>query len=84
MNAFRKNVCTKSNERLLIEVEIFLPKDIAELAQRSDRRLLIAEIILKLVKQLKAGPLKHFNNSRDYLNGAIVFLATEEGNQWGE
>ena len=84
LDALRKNVCTKSNERLLIEVEIFLPTDFADLVTCSDRKRLVAEIVLKLVKQLKAGPLKQFNNNRDCLTGAIAFLATDEGNRWSK
>jgi hypothetical protein len=61
-----------------------VPKNIADLVSKSDKRRLVAEIVLKLVKQLKAGPLKRFDNNRDWINGAIAFLATDVGDRWGK
>jgi hypothetical protein len=66
-----------------MEVEISVPSDISDLGSRSGK-VRVAEVVLKLVKQLKAGPLNHLKNDKEYLDGAIEFLATNEGRTWGK
>jgi hypothetical protein len=81
-DALGKRVRIHPRERLFMEVEISVPRDISDLGSRSDQ-VRVAEVVLKLVKQLKAGPLNHLKNDRECLDGAIKFLGTDEGRMWG-
>jgi len=61
-----------------MEAEKSVLRDISDLGSRSGK-VRVAEVVLKLIEQLKAGPLNHFKNDKEYLEGAIEFLATNEG-----
>jgi hypothetical protein len=65
----------------MMEVEMYIPHNITDIKGNEQR---VAEVVAKLVNKLKEGPLKHGKTDQEWLDGAIKFLVTDEGEAWSK
>lgn len=81
LSVLDKSVRTAPDELLIMEVEMFLPENVVDIRTNKRKR---AEAVLKLIKQLKDGPLRGCKTDEEYLKGAIEFLVKDKGKAWGK
>jgi hypothetical protein len=79
--ALDKRIRTALNEKLLMEVEMSIPQDVTDI--RADRER-VAEAVVKLICNLKQGPLMEAETDEQQLDGAIKFLVTSLGKEWSK
>ncbi|KAF2642086.1 hypothetical protein P280DRAFT_468537 [Massarina eburnea CBS 473.64] len=75
--ALSKSAATTDAEHLIVEMEFWLPDSIAKLDQAVK-----FEVIAKLIKELKSGPLGSCKNDAEYLRKGKIFLHSGEGKLW--
>jgi hypothetical protein len=79
--ALQKLVRTGDREKLIMEVEMYIPYDVTDIKGNKQR---VSEVVAKLVNELKGGPLKYGKTDQEWLNGAIKFLVSDEGKAWSK